>query len=889
MVVMATETQGKPRRGHIRVGFYDIDKTIGKGNFAVVKLAKHRITKSQVAIKIIDKSRLDEANLQKVYREVAIMKMLNNPHIIKLYQVMETKSMLYLVSEYASNGEMFDYLANHGRMTEKEARKKFWQIVNAVQYCHERRVVHRDLKAENLLLDANMNIKIADFGFSNFFTPGDQLATWCGSPPYAAPEVFEGQRYSGPQLDIWSLGVVLYVLVCGALPFDANTLPQLKERVLAGRFRIPFFMSTECEQLIRKMLVIDPAKRYTIEQIKNHKWMQMEGGEPSPVTSPVSDIPKPVGEFNEQALRLMQSLGIDQQRTIESLRRDAYDHYTAIYYLLVERLKLHRCSFPVEGRVDSRSRRPSSISDHAILRTQVIGTGTHIPHVVPGSQQSRSPIKQHSLGSHPTQQQQPIMGFRPVQPASQPAGVKPEAAHAALQRKRKEPILQQPTCIFSEGDVVSVPQVVSGTLLEPLPRMNFRKVRSMSPNHMVVTSIDEGVEVDMPESEGEMDKTPTEQLMAQRRHTLGETFEVTPSMEPTLSDFGIEPQDLSASFDSQEEMEIAQISQGFVQGLGQGMFQLGSGSQRNSPDLSPTVQEQHMIGGPPVGQGITETLLRTGSQSPTSFREGRRASDGLLLQDSFNPQHKNLPRTQGISELHARLDQQQGGEFTDCKIIAEHAKQQQMQQHHGRLLQHMDSVQSTDSGSYSQCQVGQQPVTWRRFPAQVQQNQRQNHFQAMKHTMHTEPAQGTGCSFDELSRGVTPARSLQHHLMQQRLMQKRQQLHKQSQLSQQFQQLHLERQPSFDGRPPPPNRADSYKQAQQHPVLPQFSMKEEPIRSVTPPGTFSQESSHHSNRDASKLHFGLPVTHHSFDNSQFECMDTSEGPTSQSGFSYTPC
>lgn len=193
----------KPRRGHIRVGFYDIDRTIGKGNFAVVKLAKHRITKSQVAIKIIDKSRLDKSNLEKVYREVQIMKMLSHPNVIKLYQVMETKSMLYLVTEYASNGEMFDYLDTHGRMSEKEAKKKFMQIISAVEYCHKRHVVHRDLKAENLLLDGNMNIKIADFGFSNFFTPGENLATWCGSPPYAAPEVFEGQKYDGPQLDIW--------------------------------------------------------------------------------------------------------------------------------------------------------------------------------------------------------------------------------------------------------------------------------------------------------------------------------------------------------------------------------------------------------------------------------------------------------------------------------------------------------------------------------------------------------------------------------------------------------------------------------------------------------------------------------------------------------------
>ncbi|GAA6078864.1 serine/threonine-protein kinase SIK2a isoform X1 [Tachysurus ichikawai] len=156
------ELERKPcARAPVRVGFYDIERTLGKGNFAVVKLARHRITKSEVAIKIIDKTQLDAANLEKIYREVEIMKLLDHPHIIKLYQVMETKNMLYLVTEYAKNGEIFDYLASHGRLSEAEARRKFWQILSAVEYCHERSIVHRDLKAENLLLDANMNIKIA--------------------------------------------------------------------------------------------------------------------------------------------------------------------------------------------------------------------------------------------------------------------------------------------------------------------------------------------------------------------------------------------------------------------------------------------------------------------------------------------------------------------------------------------------------------------------------------------------------------------------------------------------------------------------------------------------------------------------------------------------------
>ncbi|XP_051829984.1 serine/threonine-protein kinase SIK2-like [Antechinus flavipes] len=235
----SSQTQQRP----LRVGFYDIERTLGKGNFAVVKLARHRVTKTQVAIKIIDKARLDPSNLEKIYREVQIMKLLNHPHIIKLYQVMETKDMLYIVTEFAKNGEMFDYLTSNGHLSENEARKKFWQILSAVEYCHSHHIVHRDLKTENLLLDASMNIKLADFGFGNFYKSGEPLSTWCGSPPYAAPEVFEGKEYEGPYLDIWSLGVVLYVLVCGSLPFDGPNLPTLRQRVLEGRFRIPFYMS----------------------------------------------------------------------------------------------------------------------------------------------------------------------------------------------------------------------------------------------------------------------------------------------------------------------------------------------------------------------------------------------------------------------------------------------------------------------------------------------------------------------------------------------------------------------------------------------------------------------------------------------------------------------
>ncbi|XP_054180339.1 serine/threonine-protein kinase SIK1 isoform X2 [Homo sapiens] len=349
----AGQSQGQQKP--LRVGFYDIERTLGKGNFAVVKLARHRVTKTQVAIKIIDKTRLDSSNLEKIYREVQLMKLLNHPHIIKLYQVMETKDMLYIVTEFAKNGEMFDYLTSNGHLSENEARKKFWQILSAVEYCHDHHIVHRDLKTENLLLDGNMDIKLADFGFGNFYKSGEPLSTWCGSPPYAAPEVFEGKEYEGPQLDIWSLGVVLYVLVCGSLPFDGPNLPTLRQRVLEGRFRIPFFMSQDCESLIRRMLVVDPARRITIAQIRQHRWMRAEPCLPGPACPAFSahSYTSNLGDYDEQALGIMQTLGVDRQRTVESLQNSSYNHFAAIYYLLLERLKEYRnaqCARPGPAR-----------------------------------------------------------------------------------------------------------------------------------------------------------------------------------------------------------------------------------------------------------------------------------------------------------------------------------------------------------------------------------------------------------------------------------------------------------------------------------------------------------------------------------------------------------
>ncbi|XP_062858306.1 MAP/microtubule affinity-regulating kinase 3 isoform X1 [Trichomycterus rosablanca] len=312
------------------IGNYRLLKTIGKGNFAKVKLARHILTGREVAIKIIDKTQLNPTSLQKLFREVRIMKILNHPNIVKLFEVIETEKTLYLVMEYASGGEVFDYLVAHGRMKEKEARAKFRQIVSAVQYCHQKHIVHRDLKAENLLLDADMNIKIADFGFSNEFTLSNKLDTFCGSPPYAAPELFQGKKYDGPEVDVWSLGVILYTLVSGSLPFDGQNLKELRERVLRGKYRIPFYMSTDCENLLKRFLVLNPIKRGTLEQIMKDRWINagFDDDDLKPFVEPELDI------SDQKRIDIMVGMGYSREEIHESLTRMKYDEITATYLLL---------------------------------------------------------------------------------------------------------------------------------------------------------------------------------------------------------------------------------------------------------------------------------------------------------------------------------------------------------------------------------------------------------------------------------------------------------------------------------------------------------------------------------------------------------------------------
>jgi len=259
----------------VQIGQFILGKNLGIGAFGKVKLATHAVTGHKVAVKILNKAKIKQLGMEeKVQREINILHLCTHPHIIRLYEVIDTPTDIFLVNEYVSGGELFDHIVSKGRLSADEARNFFHQIISGVEYSHFQKIVHRDLKPENLLLDANHNIKIADFGLSNLMRDGDFLRTSCGSPNYAAPEVISGHLYAGPEVDVWSCGVILYALLCGSLPFDDESIPNLFKKIKSGMYALPTHLSQLAKNLIPRMLEVDPMKRITIPEIRLHPWFQ---------------------------------------------------------------------------------------------------------------------------------------------------------------------------------------------------------------------------------------------------------------------------------------------------------------------------------------------------------------------------------------------------------------------------------------------------------------------------------------------------------------------------------------------------------------------------------------------------------------------------------------
>lgn len=314
---------------------YRLGKTLGIGSFGKVKLAEHEATGYKVAVKILSKRKIRMMDMEeKVRREIKILRLFMHPHIIRLYEVVETSTDIYLLMEFVNSGELFDYIVEKGRLSEDEARRFFQQIISGVEYCHRNMVVHRDLKPENLLLDSDCNVKIADFGLSNVMRDGHFLKTSCGSPNYAAPEVISGKLYSGPEVDVWSCGVILYALLCGSLPFDDENIPNLFKKIKGGIYTLPSHLSGGARDLIPRMLLVDPLKRVTIAEIKQHPWFQFRLRRYLAVPPP--DTAQQAKRVDEDIVQEVVRLGFERNELVESLQNRLQNQATVTYYLILD-------------------------------------------------------------------------------------------------------------------------------------------------------------------------------------------------------------------------------------------------------------------------------------------------------------------------------------------------------------------------------------------------------------------------------------------------------------------------------------------------------------------------------------------------------------------------
>ncbi|KAJ4721888.1 Non-specific serine/threonine protein kinase [Melia azedarach] len=281
MVIMKVgrgEDQKKKER--MQLGKYELGRTLGEGNFGKVKFASNLDSGEAFAIKILEKNRIIDLKItDQIKREIATLKLLKHPNVVRLHEVLASKSKIYMVLEYVTGGELFDRIASKGRLPESAGRKLFQQLIDAVSYCHNKGVFHRDLKLENVLFDSKGNIKITDFGLSalpQHFRDDGLLHTTCGSPNYVAPEVLTNRGYDGATSDIWSCGVILYVILTGYLPFDDRNLAVLYQKIFKGDAKLPKWLSPGAQNILRRILDPNPVNRITVSGIKADEWFKQD-------------------------------------------------------------------------------------------------------------------------------------------------------------------------------------------------------------------------------------------------------------------------------------------------------------------------------------------------------------------------------------------------------------------------------------------------------------------------------------------------------------------------------------------------------------------------------------------------------------------------------------
>ncbi|XP_019738997.1 serine/threonine-protein kinase NIM1 isoform X1 [Hippocampus comes] len=336
-----------------RVGFYKVRGEIGHGTFSRVKLAFHALTKDKVALKILDKTRFDNQAQRLLSREVGSMNSLQHPNVIRLYEVVEMPSRLYLVLEYAGGGDLHNKICNEGKLADNTSKITFSQILSAIKYMHNNNIVHRDLKAENVLFTASGCVKVADFGFSTQVSKrSDTLDTFCGSPPYAAPELFRDECYLGPPVDVWAMGVLLFFMVTGTMPFRAETMGKLRRCVIQGTYSIPPWVPGPCQRLIRGILKADPLERCAVDQMLGCDWLlpvefpwSLASPEPASPLQGLSDSESRdlVEEEETEEVRCsLEKLGFTSAHLLNNHLNNCRSPLTGVYRILLHRAQRRR-------------------------------------------------------------------------------------------------------------------------------------------------------------------------------------------------------------------------------------------------------------------------------------------------------------------------------------------------------------------------------------------------------------------------------------------------------------------------------------------------------------------------------------------------------------------
>jgi len=316
---------------------YKIVRKLGEGMFSTVKLATHSLTGEQVAIKILEKTKVSNLDdKERINRELAIMRKLNHYNIVKLYQIVETKLTIYLIQENIQGKELIDYLNKKGKLKEVEACKFFHQIISGLEYIHQCGVAHRDFKPENILLTNNNTIlKIIDFGLGTLYKKNQLLKTACGSPCYIPPEMIKEESYNGAKSDIWSSGIILYLMLCGKLPFYHEQNDIMYKAILSGKFEIPSFLSENAKDILTKIIEIDPKKRLNFEEIKAHPWFNII--DKNELMHKGINMNEDIMPIDEEIISNMEKIGFNKMEVRYSLIKNFHNKVTTVYDLLLKK------------------------------------------------------------------------------------------------------------------------------------------------------------------------------------------------------------------------------------------------------------------------------------------------------------------------------------------------------------------------------------------------------------------------------------------------------------------------------------------------------------------------------------------------------------------------